>query len=316
MAQIFLSYSHSDSDFVELIEPRIARIFGEGALWYDRSPVGLMGGDIWWGEILRQIQSCQIFLFLLSDESAKSEWCTKELEEAISLHKSLIPVLLETYSSKSYPDTYSVDTQERLREIQYVDLRRQGNRFKYDDLSEMWGAIRRAQSTILSLTERLVLYNQYGILKLLQRGKKNPDSFDGTMRTLSHGYGLEIEWLFEQMYPELNTNECKEVHDILYMYEMICRTCKDSGCAEIDSPFLRFSGFNHNSEPELYDYMTFLLFHENKYEEIIPEDRIYLRGMGQEMLPIYRKMLPKWRKRKDKFGLSVEEIKHILYAAQ
>ena len=47
MAQIFLSYSHSDSDFVELIEPRIARIFGEGLLWYDRSPDGLKGGDIW-----------------------------------------------------------------------------------------------------------------------------------------------------------------------------------------------------------------------------------------------------------------------------
>ena len=36
MAQIFLSYSHSDSDFVELIEPR-QRIFGEGVLWYDRA---------------------------------------------------------------------------------------------------------------------------------------------------------------------------------------------------------------------------------------------------------------------------------------
>ena len=70
MAQIFLSYSHSDGDFVELIEPRIQRIFGEGVLWYDRKPDGLKGGQIWWNEIRRQIQECRhsCFCFLINQQ--------------------------------------------------------------------------------------------------------------------------------------------------------------------------------------------------------------------------------------------------------
>ena len=316
MAQIFLSYSHTDSDFVELIEPRIARVFGEGMLWFDRSRDGLRGGQIWWNRIKAEIRSCRIFLFLLSDESAVSGACTKELRDALALNKTVIPVLLETYSSKNYPDTYSQAILGRLEEIQYVDLRKSGNRILYDDLSELWGAINRAQRTTLTHTERLVLHNQYQILTLLQEGKKYPDLFDSTMEILSQGYGLEIEWLFDQIESGLNANECKEIHDILYMYEMIYRTCKDSDCGEIESHKLQFWGFNHNGEPKHYGYMSFLLFKQRKYEELIPDEPIYLRGSGQDLLPIYRRMLPAWRKRKNQFSLSVEEVQFILDAAR
>ena len=88
MAQIFLSYSHSDSDFVELIEPRIARIFGEGVLWYDRADEGIKGGEIWWHRIQHEINQGQIFMYLMSDDSVRQDsWCICELQEAITQNK-------------------------------------------------------------------------------------------------------------------------------------------------------------------------------------------------------------------------------------
>ena len=111
-----------------------------------------------------------------------------------------------------------------MKDIQYVDLRSHNNRFKYDDLSLLWSAIFHAQRFILSRFERWILYNQYEILSHLQNDEEHINRYQGTMKVLSHGYGLEIEWLSEQMYPEFNLNDCKEVHDILYMYEMIYDT--------------------------------------------------------------------------------------------
>ena len=326
MAQIFLSYSHSDSVFVELIEPRIERIFGEGLLWFDRSPDGLKGGDIWWPEILRQIQYCQIFLFLLSDESAQSEWCTKELEEAAHLHKTIIPVLLETYSSMDYPDHYSELTRHRLQETQYVDLRSEG-RYKYDDLSPLWGAINRAHRPRLSLTERWMLWNQLEMLRHI-RGDAIDDSLRKQTReqfVLSSGFERHyFEILPFVKDEELPYNDGEEVQQILDMFYMITNALTDarrnSTAIEVsdeDRERLTFRGFRETGEFQHYHYAKYLYKEERLFERVLEQvPKGFDLNSFMERLPEYRRMLTAWRKSKEKTLLTKEDLLRIADAGK
>ena len=319
MAQIFLSYSHSDGDFVELIEPRIARIFGEGVLWYDRRPDGLRGGQIWWNEIRRQIQECQIFLFLLSDESAKSKWCTKELEEAVSLNKTLIPVLLETYSSKGYPDIYSENIQRKLEEIQFVDLRGK-SRFKYDDLSELWGAINRSKDTRLSLIERWLLYNQYEIIKSLERNKDGQKIFENEVQqVLQLGYEFEYGSIMPLFEKGISHNDCKEVIDILNTFLAIERAkigfegeASPIDVSDLEEWRISFRGFDGNFESEQYVYAKYL-FNREDLELIVPKHKDL--NSGSPMMHQYRRMIRVWRMCENKVRLFREDIVRIAEAA-
>ena len=322
MAQIFLSYSHSDSDFVELIEPRIQRIFGEGLLWYDRKPDGLKGGQIWWTEIRRQIQECQIFLFLLSDESAVSGNCTEELREALALNKTIIPVLLETYSSKDYPVTYSQEFIHRLDEIQYVDLRNARKRKEYDDLSELWGAINRAQKTSLSRTERWLLWNQYEIIKMLQFGKDHERMVETSeQRGLSSGFEYQYNQLSSRLEDNtMSSNDGKEVHEILDMFHDLhvaleLRGLRNADLNLTDEQFgqLKFGGFFTNVEQHHASYVRFLFCERNYYPFLLPEDGRL--DAFEPMIPVHREMLREWRTRKGRIELTEDDVIHIANAA-
>ncbi len=326
MAQIFLSYSHSDSDFVELIEPRIERIFGEGLLWYDRKPDGLRGGQIWWSEILRQIQWCQIFLFLLSDESAQSKWCTKEVEEAALLHKTIIPVLLETYSSKDLPIHYSELTQDRLGDTQYVDLRSR-DRYKYDDLSALWGAINQAQRPVLSLTDRWLLWNQYELLRHIRGDQPVKDLWEESREQYILSIGFERH--FFEILPfvkdeDLPYNDGEEVIQILEMFYMIANAFNGAGqnktvieVSEEDREWLIYRGFRETGEFHQYHYAKYLYEHERRFENVIElvPDKFYLNS-AIERLPEYRRMLTAWRQSENRFCLTLEDLERIADAGK
>ncbi|MFW5692271.1 MAG: SUMF1/EgtB/PvdO family nonheme iron enzyme [Chloroflexota bacterium] len=89
MAQIFVSYSRVDRHFVEALADKLRRIYGHGNVWFDE---GLHGGDIWWEEILEQIASRDIFIYVLSNDSVQSDYCQAEFTEARRLQKQIITV--------------------------------------------------------------------------------------------------------------------------------------------------------------------------------------------------------------------------------
>ncbi|MFC1961176.1 pentapeptide repeat-containing protein [Chloroflexota bacterium] len=89
MTKIFISYSRVDKPFVEELIPLLQTVYGNDSVWYDKD---IRGGTQWWPEILSQIALCDIFLYLLSNESVSSEYCNKEYQEAKRLNKFIIPV--------------------------------------------------------------------------------------------------------------------------------------------------------------------------------------------------------------------------------
>jgi hypothetical protein len=79
-------------------------------IWYDDQ---LLGGDKWWDEILKQIAQCDIFIYLLSNDSVSSPYCQAEFAEARRLQKQIITVQIRDRTKLS----------DELSDIQYVDMK-------------------------------------------------------------------------------------------------------------------------------------------------------------------------------------------------
>ncbi|MEO1443964.1 MAG: TIR domain-containing protein, partial [Chloroflexota bacterium] len=103
--RIFVSYARVDKPYCI----QIVNTLDVHEVWYDQR---LYAGQQWWKEILRRIDWCEGFVYLLSPESVASQYCQRELEIALSHGRQIIPVVI--HSETQIPDA--------LAETQYVNL--------------------------------------------------------------------------------------------------------------------------------------------------------------------------------------------------
>src|SRR5262245_52651008 len=109
MTSIFISYDRDDRPLTRQLATQLRRVYGFDQVWYDEN---IRGGEDWWDEIRRQIADREIFMYLLSEDSATSPYCQAEHAEAQRLHKEVLPVRIAPV--KEIPD--------HLKQIQYVDM--------------------------------------------------------------------------------------------------------------------------------------------------------------------------------------------------
>jgi formylglycine-generating enzyme required for sulfatase activity len=103
--RIFVSYARVDKPFcIQIVDTLDVH-----ETWYDQR---LYAGQNWWKEILRRLDWCESFVYLLSPDSIASEYCCKEFELAQSLGKHIVPVLIRD----------GIDLPDNLKDTQYVDL--------------------------------------------------------------------------------------------------------------------------------------------------------------------------------------------------
>jgi hypothetical protein len=96
--RLFLSYARDDS-LVASSASRALDLLGYD-VWIDHS---LSGGQTWWNEILHQIRECHAFVILVSRSMLQSPACTAELQYAIQLHRSILPVMVEDVTVEVLP---------------------------------------------------------------------------------------------------------------------------------------------------------------------------------------------------------------------
>lgn len=95
----FISYSHRDEVALERLHTHLAMLRRERAIddWYDRDI--LAGGDVN-EEIAGQLESCELFLPLVSPDFLASDYCyEKEMARALERHDEgatrIVPVIIE-----------------------------------------------------------------------------------------------------------------------------------------------------------------------------------------------------------------------------
>ena len=125
--RLFVSYARVDKPLCT----QIAEMLDIHEVWYDQR---LYAGQHWWKEIIRRLNWCEGFIYLLSPESVSSEYCRKEFEIAQEQGKHIFPVLI--HESTVIP--------EELRELQYADV---SNGLTYEAVKTLLNAVAIAERT-------------------------------------------------------------------------------------------------------------------------------------------------------------------------
>lgn len=107
----FLSYSRKDSEFVvDRLRPELHAHGHE--VWVD---VDIVGGAKWRARVKRGIEACKALIFVVSPDSVVSQACREELEDAVALHKLIIPVVHRDVDKRIMP--------QALADAEWVFLR-------------------------------------------------------------------------------------------------------------------------------------------------------------------------------------------------
>jgi len=107
MTKVFISYSRQDNTFAHRLAQDL-RNAGQ-TVWMDVST--LRAGQDWADEIDRAVRACDALILVVSPDSMKSEWVSKETILAMNLKKSIVPVICR-----------QTDLPVHLVDIQYIDF--------------------------------------------------------------------------------------------------------------------------------------------------------------------------------------------------
>lgn len=103
---VFISFAKEDKSKVSRLEEIVRHGGGRGWQFvYD-----LYGARDWATEIQYKIDQCEVFLFVITNNSLQSEWCLKELQHAALCQKPLVTVVF----------TSEIDIPDPINTIQYV----------------------------------------------------------------------------------------------------------------------------------------------------------------------------------------------------
>jgi hypothetical protein len=91
MADVFISYSRKDKDFVRDLHQALEER-GRNA-WIDWADIPLTAK--WLEEVYSGIEGADTFVFVISPDSVASKVCNQELDHAVHNNKRLAPWLLE-----------------------------------------------------------------------------------------------------------------------------------------------------------------------------------------------------------------------------
>lgn len=148
----------------------------------------------------------------------------------------------------------------------------------------------------LTKKERLFLYNQYEILKLLNLNDDYQEKrYEQLQAIVAEGYEFEYHQLLDIFEDEMPKEESKFVLDVLQMYRVLNNSyikLKDDEKSEIGSYDITFKGFDGNVDSRELSYLTFVFDECKRYAEIFRNmDELNSHHDYRDM---YKEMLSRW----------------------
>lgn len=100
MADIFISYSRKDIEFVKRLDKALKAV--ERDVWLDWEDIPPTAD--WLTEIYTGIEGANTYVFVISPDSLASPVCAKELDHAVKNNKRLVPIVYRSVPSKEVPE--------------------------------------------------------------------------------------------------------------------------------------------------------------------------------------------------------------------
>lgn len=168
----------------------------------------------------------------------------------------------------------------------------------------------------LSTNERLVLFNQYEILKNLSMDKHDKERYEYYQTILHNGFKHEYCELLQGMDNEIPENISEFVWEVFKLYRTLYNSyyeLSDDEKLQIDKDDIKYEGFDGNEEGDYYSYANFILQDMKRFEDIYDNGKVSLNSHSNKV-DQYSCMLAKWKEiRTGEYSLlGLDEIKSIV----
>ena len=100
MADVFVSYSRSDSELVNRLVERL-RERGKD-VWVDTE--GIRDAEVFPAALRRAVEGSDGFVFVISPESVASPFCEQEVDHAVELNKRIVPLAFRGVPDEQVPE--------------------------------------------------------------------------------------------------------------------------------------------------------------------------------------------------------------------
>lgn len=166
----------------------------------------------------------------------------------------------------------------------------------------------------LTKKERLILYNQYEILKSLNPDEK--EYYERDQEILINGFKYNYTDLVGGFMDETPEEISQFVIDVLQMYRVLNNSydkLNEDEKSQIDLYDISFKGFDGNEETDYYFYAKFYIEKLDNFGDL-KESKWYAINSHGNMLNDYIKMVSLWKEVKTSRydNLSLENMKYII----
>ncbi len=193
MAKVFVSYSRKDIDFAKHLTAELQK--SDLDFWIDWE--GIPPTVDWWREIEKGIEEADVFLFLISPDSAKSKICGQEIDTAVKNGKRIIPIVVR--------EIEWADTPPQLGHLNYIFFSRD------DDFDT---AVKKLMTAIQTDYEWAATHRRLQVKALEWERNNNENSF------LLRGKDLQ------DAEAQLNVNSEKDPHPTGLQLEYVAQSTK------------------------------------------------------------------------------------------
>ncbi len=98
---LFISYARPDADAVGNLAKDLGLVSRD--VWFDQE-LRSQGGQEWWNVILAKVRAAEVFVFVLSPDSVRSNACRSELSYALDLGLPILPVKVRDTNIQLAPE--------------------------------------------------------------------------------------------------------------------------------------------------------------------------------------------------------------------
>ena len=163
----------------------------------------------------------------------------------------------------------------------------------------------------LTLEQRLILLNQYKILKKIY--PEEALQYSIYQEIVSNGYTLHYNDLLENMNEPMSKEEMEFVLDILDVYNSLSFAVdKRQEYPSYKNKKIVFPGFDGNNEYKYIEYMQFYIYKLNRFEALKKDSSLDYNTHG-ETIDIYKHMIDVWKSfGNERFNLSDEALQSLI----
>lgn len=166
----------------------------------------------------------------------------------------------------------------------------------------------------LSKTERIILINQYEILKNLE--EDHAEYYDKLIEILEYGYEYFYSEI-DRLSSVISLDESKFIIDLLSFYRNLERYKRENPANEDIKKhyYAIFRGFDGNEEGGFYSFTKFVIEIDNLFaEQLQYSEETDGFNSHSRMIEKYRRIVEKWREFGGKYIDSSENLSAILDA--